>query len=460
MQARNPPGPSDFPFGVHLAKGLRNEPLTFATELARRYADLALFRLGPYRACAVNHPDLIHEVLVTKAASFRKLPHVMRVLGQLDGNGLALSDGDFRLHQRRLLQPEFAVRSLERYANVVVGSTRQLLDDWREDVVFDMADAMMRLSLTILLRTLFNVDRPASQAASICGAVSVLSEILVREMGQPLRLFDWLPLPGKRRKHGAIGILDRLSRMLVNRRGTTEAGHDELLARLLAGTDASCAGRGQMVQQTRDEVMAILHAGHETTAAGLAWIWFLLARYPHVQESLITEVDTVLRGRSAAVQDLPRLSRTEQVIWESLRLYTPTWILFPGQALQETVIGEYRLPRGCWVMIFPYVLHHDSRWFERPEEFDPRRFEPGRRGRIRTGAYIPFGCGAHLCLGRRFVVMVMSLVVVTILERYRVELAPDQKTPEPEPFLALRPKGGVHVRLVKRSVVSPRSTGA
>jgi cytochrome P450 len=207
----------------------------------------------------------------------------------------------------------------------------------------------------------------------------------------------------------------------------------------------------------RDEVLSLLHAGQETTAAALSWLWYRVAQHTAVQARMMQEIDKVLGGRPATLADVPSLVYTGWVLREVLRLHGPTWTLFPRQAIREVRIGGYLLPRGSWVFIYPYALHRDSRWFAEPEEFDPERFAPGRVEHIPPGAYIPFGAGAHVCLGRRFALTTMTLIAATVLQGFHLALAPGQATPEPEPYLALRPKGGVRIALAHRSSPKARS---
>src|SRR5262245_52249882 len=439
---RLPPGPAAPFFGLGLARKLRDDPLALATELASQFGALASFSLGPYRAVVVNHPALVREVLVTKAKYFRKLPRVMRVLSQLDGNGLAVNQGASWLRQRRLLQRAFVAQRLGHFAEVTVATTHQWLAGRTGGMGFDVTDVMMRLSLAILLRALFGVELPPDRAAIVCEAVGELSELLMKEMGQPLGLPDWLPGGERRRKRRALGVMDGLIRELLRRRRA--AGRPEDVLGLLSGPGIDNQTRA------RDEVLTLLHAGHETMAAGLAWTCYLLAAHPDVQENVAQEVDGLPKWRPATVEDLPRLCRIGRVVKESLRLYTPTWTLFPRQAISEANVGGYSVPRGSWVFIFPYALHRDPRWFDRPGEFDPERFAPGRVEGIVPGAYIPFGAGSHLCPGARFATAAMTLTVATILRDFRLALAAGAGEPEPEPFLALRPQGSLRLKLARR----------
>jgi cytochrome P450 len=224
---------------------------------------------------------------------------------------------------------------------------------------------------------------------------------------------------------------------------------------LLLAVDEEGDRRGMTDEQARDEAMTLFNAGHDSTAAGLAWIWYLVAKHPAVQDRTVKEVDEAVGGRAVTFADLPRLGYAERVVRESLRLYPPTWSLFPREALAEVELGGYVVPKEAWVSIFPWVLHRDARWVPEPERFDPDRFAPGRAEQIPQYAYIPFGAGPHACIGKGFAMMEMTLILATVLQQYRVELLPGQETVEPEPLIALRPKAGVRVAVSRRVAIPP-----
>jgi cytochrome P450 len=320
-----------------------------------------------------------------------------------------------------------------------------------------MAKVMAKLALAILSRSLFGIAPSPGKADAVCEAIADLSEILMGEMGQPVRLPDWLPLAAKRRKGQAVWVLNVLAEEIVGRWQPVGDSRRGTFAQLLLSGPEDRVSNTRARRSARDEILTMLHAGLETTAAALTWLWYRVANHPVVQARLIWEVDTVLGRRPPAFADVPLLAYTGRVIRETLRLHVPTWTLFPRQTVREVALGGYLLSPGSWVFIFPYALHRDPRWFADPEAFDPERFAPGGRERIPAYAYLPFGGGPHLCLGQRFALTTITLVAVTILQRFRVELAPGQGIPESEPFLALRPKGGLWLRFVRRTPPRSRS---
>ncbi|MBV9122896.1 MAG: cytochrome P450, partial [Planctomycetes bacterium] len=405
--SRFPPGPRDGWFGLRLSRRLAHEPLAFLTELGRTYGDLAFFRLGPLPVYLANHPDLIHQVLVTQGRCFRKAPRLLAFLRRVDGNGLLVAEGPWWLRQRRRLQPAFAPHRLAHYAEGMVHCIQRTIAGWSPGREIDVEAEMRQLALSVLARTMFGLDL-GERAAPLCRAGRVLAEILPQEMAAPLTLPDWLPLPGRRRKRQAIRAFQDVVQDIVGRRGTSPTG-DDYLALLLRPSAPGEANPALTDRQVRDEVMTLLHAGHETTGAALTWVWYLLTRHPETADRVIREIDTVLGPRSATLEAVARLAFTERTIKEALRLYPPTWVIFTRKAVGDIELGGYRIPRGAWVYLSPYVTHHDPRFFPDPERFDPDRFAPGRVGQVPARAYFPFGAGPHVCIGSTFAMTLMTL---------------------------------------------------
>jgi cytochrome P450 len=445
-----PPGPKDPLFGLQLARRFRREPLALFTEIGRAYGDLAYFRLGPQRAYFVNSPQLIREVLVSKHKNFRRPPMIAAPLRAIDGNGLVLSEGDFWLRQRRLVQPAFATRRFDHYGRVTVDFTRRMLAGWRPGATFDVAERMTTLTLEIIAKTLFDVDL-VGQTAPLGEAVRVMSQTIVAEAGYPLHLPDWFPLPSKRRKRWAIRTIDDLVWGVIRERRAAGDDRGDLLSMLLLAVDNEGDGGGMTDLQARDEAVTLFNAGHDSTASALAWIWYLVATHPQVESRLVAEVDSALAGRAAEHADVARLPYAAMVVQEALRLYPPTWTLLPRDVLQPIELGGYPIPRRSWLYIFPYVTQRDGRFFDNPETFDPERFAPGRIEKIPPYAYIPFGGGPRVCIGNAFATMEMILIMATVLQKFRLQLAPDQGEVVPEPLVSLRPKGGLRVALVGRA---------
>jgi len=216
---------------------------------------------------------------------------------------------------------------------------------------------------------------------------------------------------------------------------------------LLHAQDADDGSR-MTNRQVRDEVMTLFLAGHETTAVALSWAWYLLAQSPQTQARLAEEVDSVLGGRTPAVTDLPRLRYTEMVVNESMRLYPPAFAL-SRRALRPCEIGGYTLPTGITVAIPIWVVHRDSRWFDKPDTFMPERWANDAARHLPRFAYFPFGGGPRQCIGNTFAMMEAVLVLAMTAQRFRLELAPGQ-TVRRTPYITLSTEPGIRMVVTRR----------
>lgn len=445
MSDRYPPGPRDGRFGVTFHQPMRRDPLGFAVNVAREYGDFAFVRIGWVRLYFVNRPELVREVLVTRARSFKKVGRQMRALRKIEGDGLVTAEGPTWARHRPVVQGSFHTRHFARYADAVIDCTRRRLDRWRPDEPFDLAAEMNELALEVIARLVFNED-VADRAAALRDAVHAFRRAMQSEAGSSIVLPDWLPLPSKIRQRRAIRVVDDLIWQLLRDRQAAGGSGDDMLGQIL-GAAADRPGLGITPREVRDEVATLFVAGHDTTSAALAWLWLALAQNPAVERRVLDEVDR-LGPRPVGHADLPRLKFLEMVVKESMRLYPASAFLFGREAVEDVELGGYRLKRGSWVFISPYIVQRDARHFPDPERFDPERFSPARADAMVPYSYLVFGAGPRTCIGNALATMELVLLAATILQRYRLTL--DQPAPEAEMEVVLRPKGGLRMRAEAR----------
>ncbi|HVK14448.1 MAG TPA: cytochrome P450 [Gemmataceae bacterium] len=450
MSRPYPPGPRDGLFGITFHGPMSRDPLGFAARVAREYGDFAFVRLGWVRLYLVNRPDLVREVLVTKARSFRKLTRQMRALRKIEGDGLVVAEEPIWGRHRPVVQGSFHPRHFARYADTVVACTRRRLARWRPNESFDLAGEMNELALEVIARLVFNED-VADRAAGLRDAVHAFRQAMQGQGGSALVLPDWLPLPSKIRQRRAIRKIDDLIWQLIRTRQADGGDGDDMLGQILAAVGAR-PELGITDREVRDEVATLFVAGHDTTSAALAWLWFALSQNPEVERRVLQDVDDLGPG-PITFADLPRLKYLEMVVKEAMRLYPATAFLFGREALEDLDLGGYRVRRGSWIFISPYIVQRDPRLFPDPETFDPERFAPGRADRIVPYSYLVFGAGARTCIGNALATMEQVLVAATVLQQYRLTL--DQAPPEPEMEVVLRPRGGMRMRAEPRPVAVP-----
>src|SRR5437868_3535498 len=358
-----PPGPKSLiPGGQMLAFG-RN-PLEFLMSIARDFGDIAHFKAGSQHYYLVNHPDTIRDILVTHNAHFKKGRGLERAKRML-GSGLLTSEGDYHHRQRRLAQPAFHRDRIARYARMMVEYADGLQRErWRDGQTLDIAKEMMRLTLSMVGKTLFDTETEA-EAEQIRQAVSDTMLPFGRFMMPFAEFIDRLPLPANRHFERARIHLDSIIYRIIDERRRSGKDTGDLLSMLLAAQDEEGDG-GQMTDvQLHDEAITIFLAGHETTSNALTWTWFLLSENPDVERKLHDELNAVLGGRIPTVDDFPRLRYTEMVITEAIRLYPPAWIM-GRRALDDYRVGPYTIPARAIVIISQYVMHHDMRYFPDP----------------------------------------------------------------------------------------------
>jgi cytochrome P450 len=443
---RLPPGPKRWlPWTNLLA--MRRGPLGFLSQLSRDYGDFAHFKIGPQNVVLLNHPDSIKEVLVTESHKFVK-GRGLQLAKRLLGEGLLTSEGEFHKRQRRLAQPAFHRQRIASYGRSMVEDAVRTGDRWQDGTVLDISAEMSRLTLAIVGKTLFNteVDSEAKEIGAALTETIRVWRLSTIPFGE---LLEKLPLPSTRRFQAARARLDATIYRFIEEHRAAGIDRGDLLSMLLMSADDEGDGGGMTNEQLRDEAMTIFLAGHETTANALAWTWYLLSQNPEAEARLHTELRVVLSGRNPSVEDLPKLSYTEMVLAESMRLYPPAWII-GRKALEDVEVNSYLIPAGSLVLMSQYLMHRDPRYYPEPNRFDPLRWSGEAKAARPKFSYFPFGGGPRVCLGESFAWMEGALVVATLAQRWRMQLVLGHPV-EPQPLITLRPKFGMQMRLERRS---------
>jgi cytochrome P450 len=360
------------------------------------------------------------------------------------GEGLITSDGELHLRQRRLIQPEFHKRRIAAYSETMTRFSEAHIADWRDGAALDMSEEMTELTLKIVAKTLFNSETP-SEVDRIRDAITIANEYLVMRGLNPLgKLLHRLPLPSTRRFHRAAAALDSMIYRLIEERQASGADSGDLLSMLIMLRDEE-SGAGMSHRQVRDEAITFFAAGHETTANALIWTWYLLSQHPDMEAKLHAELDSALNGRTPSMDDLPNLVYTEQVLTESMRLYTPVWGT-SRIAINDVEIGGYPIQKGSLVFVSQYVTHRDPRWYSDPLEFRPERWTPEFKASLPRYAYFPFGGGPRQCIGEPFAWMEGVLLLATIAKSWTMRLDQDYSL-ELDPLITLRPRYGMPMRV-------------
>nr|WP_042186640.1 cytochrome P450 [Kibdelosporangium sp. MJ126-NF4]CEL17425.1 cytochrome P450 [Kibdelosporangium sp. MJ126-NF4]CTQ91348.1 cytochrome P450 [Kibdelosporangium sp. MJ126-NF4] len=423
-----PPGPPGHPvFGSSL--GFRRDPLGTFLAGWRDYGGLVRFR-GPFTVFLVSDPDHLKHILVD---NFENYPHPDRFDSKVSvavGRGLVTTSGADWRRQRDLVEPAFHRAHLAGFVEVMAKRSAMMLDRWADGGQVDVQVEMQGLTMEILTRCLFDADW-SDDAEAVGRAVRTELEHLNRKLVSVVDLPEWVPTPNNRRFVTARKLLDRLVYRLIAERRAAGPGGD-VLSMLMADMSD---------RQLRDQVKTLFVAGHETAAATLTWVWYLLGRHPEVTRRVRAELDEVLAGRPPSMSDIPNLKYLRMVLQEVLRLYPPLWQV-PRMPLRDDEIGGYHVPAGSFLLLSTYIAHRDPSCWDNPEGFDPERFTRHRSAGRPRYAYLPYAGGPRDCAGMAFANMELAVVVATVLQRFTLELVPGHPV-EPQPDLALRAKYGL-----------------
>lgn len=398
------------------------------------------FQFGPSTGIALSDPDAIRSMLVDQAADFEKGAFA-EGLTPLVGQGLLTAHSAPHRRLRKLAAPAFHPQRIAGYADMMTALAVESMGRWRDGAVIDLNAEMMRLTLRIVSRALFDIDMTGDVSAIGAALTQALEFINNRQ----LSLFKppvWLPLPAHRAFLRAVARLDAEVQQIISARRADGRDQGDLLSMLLAAQDADAGALSDA--ELRDEAMTIFLAGHETTANALTWAGVLLSTHPAVWLKLREEVVRVLGTRAPTLADLPALPYALQIFKETLRLYPPAYI-FGRQALRDVTLGALNVPRGTVMVVCAYALHRNPAIFPDPERFNPDRFTPEFEAGLHKYAYLPFGGGARVCIGNQFALMEGQLVLATLAQRVKLELL--QQPVVPDPKVTLRPKGGVAMKV-------------
>lgn len=423
---------------------MARDPLRFLERAAQHYGDIIPFRILNRPAFLIKHPDHVREILVNRQHSFTKSPALQRAK-RFFGEGLLTSEGEFHTRQRRLLQPAFHRDRLQSYGATMTSYALQARERFVADSEVNIRDEMMRLTLAIVARTLFDAD-VEGDAKNVGEAMAdILRSFNIVQM--PFwKLLRKMPLPQHRREENALRTIREIVDRIIREHRTAHQDSGDLLSTLLAIRDED--GSSLNDEQIHDEILTLFVAGHETTALALTWTWYLLAKNQACEGRLHQEIDSVLAGRAPQFDDIPRLTYVEKVISEAMRLYPPAW-LFGRMAKERLDLGGVTIPVGGICLLSPYIAHRDPRFFPAPERFDPERWRPEVRDARPKFSYFPFGGGTRVCIGERFAMAELILLVATLAQKWRFRLV-SSEAPTLKPRITLGPGEPIRMTFLPR----------
>ncbi|MFP4625994.1 MAG: cytochrome P450 [Natronomonas sp.] len=427
-----PPGPDGLPVLGNSLQFFRN-PTSFPERCIREYGDIVSVRVAGTPTFLLGHPDHVKHVLADNFEHYEKGELYRDELSFL-GDGLLVSDGDHWARQRKLIAPMFHPDRIERYAHIMVKYAVRAVDDLSPNEPVDVDERIQGLALEVISKALMDVDVGTSSPA-IRRALADVMDGARASSRIPLSFPEWVPTPGNVRYNRAMDTFDTIVADIIREHRENPDGQDTVISKLVAASESE--GRSLTDRQIRNEITTLLLAGHDTTALGLSYTLSLLAEHPDEQNRVIDEIDRVVGEETPKPKHVGELEWTESAIKESLRLFPPSY-LFVRDAIDDDEIGGYRIPAGSMLVLHPWSIHRDGRFFDGPERFDPGRWTDGLEADLHPFAYFPFSGGPRRCVGEHFAWMEMQLVLVTLLQTYRFDLAFEPPI-ELRPRITLRP---------------------
>jgi len=442
------PGPS----GGEMLRSIsviRRDPIAFLTRVRADYGDVAQLPIPQPPTYLVTDPEAVRRVLVTNARAYGKRTLQYTTLSLVTGDGLLTADTESWRPARRLVQPAFHRDSLELVSRHVQDAVDRLVVRWKavDGSVVDVDEAMMRLALEVVGESLFGSDL-TGDAERLAAATLDALDVVIKKARMPLPVPLSVPTPSNVVLRRAVRQLDGAVDAMLAERARRPLAEGEPARDMLDLLLAARADDGSSLspQQVRDQIVTFIVAGHETVASALTWAWDLLARNPSAAERLRAEADAL--DSAASYEDLPRLPYTAAVMDETLRLYPPAWVV-TRRALEDDVLAGVPVAADSLVIVSPWLVHRHASVWDDPESFRPERFldDAGARRRdlATSSAYLPFGAGPRLCIGRDMALLEGVLVLAGLARR--VELEPVGASPRPVPLVTVRPDGGLPMRV-------------
>jgi cytochrome P450 len=448
--------------GVPLLSAIQRDPLGMAQQFRREHGDLVGMTILFQSIYYVFRPDAARQVLVEHHDLFLKEQRQLQIFRSVQGVNVLTTEGAAWQRQRRILMPQFMPRKIAGYMELMATATddgiaAELPTPVGEARLIDVDRFTTRLTMDVILRTLFSYKASREESDRISLAARVLARHSMRELFWLFAPPDWLPFPGRRTKLKYRAILrDFIATQILARRAqaTGNSGQpSDVLGMLLAARDEPGGGSAPgslSSQEIHDNCLVIFLAGHDTSATALTWWLGLMAAHPPIAARVRAEIEAAGTTLDNTAEAHARLLLLNATLKEALRLYPPATGTFSRVAQRSVRVGEAEIPKGGIVAIPIWNIHHDERWFAQPETFIPERFMPGAE-EIPRGAFLPFGAGPHFCLGQHFATAELALIAAQLIRHYDLSLDPGVALPNAVIDLSLKPQPRLFVRFTRRA---------
>ena len=427
------------------AEGVRRNPIPFHKRYFDQFGDSFSLKIGRSKHIILSRDNEIAQYILQKnQKNYHKSKFQSVYLSKYLGKGLLTVDGDFWLKQRRLIQPAFHKQKMN-----------QLVDNMNKTIAFELGNlvvekpidlfpVMSQLAFNVVAKSLFQLSISEEKLNRIKFIIEEVQNFLIKEIRLPHKSW-WFSLTGQVKKHLELAEENNsIIQEIIEQRLTSKEEINDLLNMLLE-TRYEDTGEGMSVRQLVDEIKVLFIAGHETTANALTFTLYLLAKNPDVQQKVFDEIIDVESQTGDIVEQLQKMTYTNAVLNESMRLYPPAWIT-DRQNVTDDMLAGYHIKKETLIGVSFYELHRNPKYWENPDEFDPERFL-GDQKKLSMQYFYPFGAGPRMCIGSGFAIYEMCLTISQIIKKYVIKS--NKNSIEFNPLITLKPVG-VEVSFSKR----------
>lgn len=410
--------------------------------IAASCGDIVRIPLGSKSTFIINDPEAISHILVHNESNYVKNPHSNARLEPFIGPGLLTNSGEAWRETRHEVQRELYYKNITQYVPFMTNIVQKHLNSWTKQLgnTVDLVHDMSKLVFDISAMALFGAD------------VQGLSHDIIPQLHASNKYFvsglllkTSIPTPKNRQFRKTKKIIDDLINDLLN----TPQPYDNQLSAALKSFRNSPGDSDEVKCRHLNEAKHFILAGHETTATALTWALYLMSKHPDTLQQVISEIDSVFNGQIPSLDKLDKLEFTTMVIDETLRLYPSLWI-FDRAAIHDDIVCNYHVPAKSIMIICPYTLHRNPKYWTNPDQFDPQRFNKNNRAHHPKNAYIPFGSGPRVCVGKHLGLMIMKIAITMILQQFDLIIDPKLDI-QAEPLITIKPNEPIPLKIRCRS---------
>ncbi len=419
------------------AESIRKNPIPFHKKYFDEFGDTFSLKIGRTKHVILSRDNEVALHLLQKhQKNYQKSELQTKFISKYLGNGLLTANGDFWLKQRRLIQPAFHKQKMNQLVQNMQQTIADELKNLPENTNVALFPIMNQLAFNVVAKSLFRISATEEKMNRLKVIISEVQDFLIKEIRLPHKAF-WFKISGQVKKHQHMALeSNAIINQIIEDRLQSNTKQNDLLDMLLE-TRYEDSGESMSTKQLIDEIKILFIAGHETTANALTFTLHLLGNHPEAQQKIYDELIALESETDDILEQLQKMTYTNAVLNESMRLYPPAWITDRENIIDDDLLS-YHIKKGTLIGVSFYELHRNPKYWKNPEVFIPERFL-GEQKKESLRYFYPFGAGQRMCIGLGFAMYEMSLTLSHIVKNYRIK-SHDQSI-EVNPLITLKPVG-------------------